>query len=362
MQPRITVLTPVYNGLPYLRETIESILTQTYTDFEYLIIDDGSTDGSIECIRSYHDPRIRFIRNETNLGTSETMNKGIALARTPYVARMDQDDVAMPNRLQEQLALLDGRADLVIVCSWEYGIDSKSRKVRNWRGKVENYGAFLGPLVLGKCPIWHPSIMFRGKEILDTGGYDKNYQPVEDFELTMRIALHGYRAAIVPEYLVMQRHHGNRQSVTKLVHQMDMMKKVHSEMVQKFCDVQESEMLGQFLRVEEGFWKYGKTKQNLITVLRSLCVMFETIRTKQNLGKDDFDSLKNIVFKRLGCGARWGLIFSPLPSIFFYPVFFAFSPLLWPGFRKKLAIAYEFFRELRYPSRLIRSGIERRSG
>src|SRR3989338_7477484 len=215
--PRVTVITPVYNGLPYLKESIESTLNQSMKDFELLVIVDGmegNKDGSYECVLEYaaKDSRIRVVFNEQNLGTSRTMNKGIELAKAPYVARLDQDDVSLPARLEKQLAYLEAHPELSIVCSWEYGIDGQSRRVRNWRGAVKNYGGFLGPLLVNKCPIWHPSIMFKKEAMEQVGGYDRAYQPCEDFELTMRLAIKGHRTAIVPEYLVSQRHHGQRQS------------------------------------------------------------------------------------------------------------------------------------------------------
>ena len=199
MSPLVTVLMPVYNGLPYLREAIDSVLQQTLTDYEFLIIDDASTDGSVACIRSYRDPRIRLVRNEKNLGTSGSMNKGIELARSKYIARIDQDDVCLPERLHEQLAFLENRPDLAIVCSWEVGIDSSSRRIRNWTRQLDNYGSFLGYLVVGKCPIWHPSIMFRRQVVKDVGGYDHSYSPAEDFELTMRLAMHRHSGGVVPK-------------------------------------------------------------------------------------------------------------------------------------------------------------------
>ena len=89
--PEVTVLTPIYNAGPYLREAVASILGQSFRDFEFLLIDDGSTDGSSEIVRSFNDPRIRLIRNETNQGVAATLNQGLALASGRYVARMDSD-------------------------------------------------------------------------------------------------------------------------------------------------------------------------------------------------------------------------------------------------------------------------------
>ena len=108
MKPKVTVLTCVYNGLPYLKEAIESTLSQTYTDFEYLIIDDCSTDQEVvKFIESYNDTRIRFVKNEVNLGVSGTMNKAFSLIKTPYIVRLDQDDVNLPTRIEDQISYLE---------------------------------------------------------------------------------------------------------------------------------------------------------------------------------------------------------------------------------------------------------------
>ena len=105
--PLITVLMPVYNGAKYLNEAIDSILNQTFSDFELLIIDDGSTDQSIDLIKAYNDPRIKLIVNKKNIGQSATLNKGLELARGKYIARMDQDDISMPERLKKQMGFMD---------------------------------------------------------------------------------------------------------------------------------------------------------------------------------------------------------------------------------------------------------------
>src|SRR3990170_6306785 len=104
MNPEITVLMSVYNGERFLREAIESILNQTYRDFEFLIINDGSTDSSREIILSYNDPRIRLIDNELNIGLTRSLNKGLRLARGKYIARQDADDISFRKRLEKQVA------------------------------------------------------------------------------------------------------------------------------------------------------------------------------------------------------------------------------------------------------------------
>ena len=110
-KPSITVLMPVYNAERFLAEAIESVLQQTFTQFEFLIIDDGSTDSSPEIVRSYSDPRIRFLQNEQNLGITATLNKGIELAQADLIARMDADDICYPDRLQKQMEFVAAHPD-----------------------------------------------------------------------------------------------------------------------------------------------------------------------------------------------------------------------------------------------------------
>lgn len=105
--PMVTVLMAVYNGGDSLRPTIESILGQTYKDFEFLIINDGGTDSSLDVIRSYDDERIILCNNKTNLGQTKSLNIGLRLARGKYVARIDADDFSFPTRLEKQLSIVD---------------------------------------------------------------------------------------------------------------------------------------------------------------------------------------------------------------------------------------------------------------
>jgi len=116
--PKISVVIPVYNREKYVQSAVDSILSQTFSDFELLVIDDGSTDGSIAVVQSYSDPRIRFVRNNTNLGVSATRDKGIQLARGEYLAFLDSDDCAYPDRLRKQTAFLDNHPDYAAVGSW----------------------------------------------------------------------------------------------------------------------------------------------------------------------------------------------------------------------------------------------------
>ena len=114
VQPKISVVMPAYNAENYIREAIDSILAQTFRDFEFLIIDDGSTDHTVEIIRSYSDSRIRLYQNERNMGVAATLNRGLDLARGEYIARMDADDISLPERFAKQAAYMDAHPDVAV--------------------------------------------------------------------------------------------------------------------------------------------------------------------------------------------------------------------------------------------------------
>src|SRR6185369_12980087 len=112
--PLISVVLPVYNGEEYLRESIDSILKQSYSNFEFLILNDGSSDRSEEIIQSYSDPRIKYHKH-ANCGLAATLNKGIELAKGEYIARQDQDDISLPTRLEKQITFLENHSEYAMV-------------------------------------------------------------------------------------------------------------------------------------------------------------------------------------------------------------------------------------------------------
>ena len=348
MNPRVTVLMSVYNGLPHLQAAIDSTLAQSLGDFELLIVHDAGTDGSLDLIRSYSDPRIRLVLNEHNLGTARTMNRGIELARTHYVARLDQDDVSMPRRLEAQLAFMEAKPELDVTCTWEYGLDHSGRRIRNWRTEVVNAGGFLGPLALGKCPIWHPSIMFKRQAFLDAGGFDPSMSPVEDFEVTMRLALKGYRAGVVPEYLVGQRDHDARQSVTKVEVQRRRTREVHESMIRRFCGEDDPEVLGYLLRMEAQWWHRCGSKADVVALLEGLDAMLARMERELGLRSTEAETLRETVYGRIGSGARLAMTGAGLPAALFYATLFAASPWLIPGLRPIAATLNSRIQALRY--------------
>ncbi|WP_339136388.1 MAG: glycosyltransferase [Candidatus Electrothrix sp. GW3-4] len=179
----VTLLLPVYNGERYLRETLQSLLSQTYTDFELLIVDDGSTDSSADIIRRFADPRIRLLKNPERLKLSGALNRGMKEAKGRYIARMDADDIALPRRLQQQFAYMEAHPE-VGMCGTAIEIFGKDHPRRDvypaTSDAIRAYGLF-------DCPFCHPSVMMRkGMFFQYDLWYDGEYYPTEDYELWAR--------------------------------------------------------------------------------------------------------------------------------------------------------------------------------
>ena len=348
MIPSVTVLPCVYNGLPYLKEAIDSTLNQTFTDFEYLIIDDCSPDiNVVKLIESYDDPRIRFIKNKKNLGVSNTINKALKLIKTQYVVRIDQDDVNLPNRIAEQIGFLEKNPDLSIVCSWQHAINDKGDRLFDWKRSLENYGSFLGFVLVGLCPIWHPSIAFRTDTIIEAGGFNIEYTRAEDFEMTTRLALKRYGAAVVPRFHLLQRQHEDSQSREFNHKQSEVTKRIHNESLQYFYAHPEIEELAKFIRLE----KNSNNKFNQSYLLRISLVLkelFVNIKNKQRMNDMEMKSLKKIVYRRAGYGIKYASFLSRLPTILFYPVFYILSPFQLKFFKHILSSIYHNFLKFRY--------------
>jgi glycosyltransferase involved in cell wall biosynthesis len=173
---------PVYNAEKYLQEAIDSILQQTLTNFEFLIIDDGSTDSSVEIIRSYTDPRIRLVQNEKNLGMTLTLNKGIELSSTEIIARMDADDISYPERLQIQFDYFKDHPDCALLSTWarEVTVDKEPYWIGEFESDYYNYCMNF------ENWIYHPTVMYKRSAVIDAGMYCDFYS--EDYDLWWRIS------------------------------------------------------------------------------------------------------------------------------------------------------------------------------
>ncbi|WP_051292804.1 glycosyltransferase family 2 protein [Citrifermentans bremense] len=203
--PHISVVLPVYNGEKYLNEAINSILTQTFADFEFIIIDDGSTDSSLEILKRYQqeDVRIKVVVQE-NQNLATTLNNLIELATGEWIARMDQDDIALPHRFERQLDLLE-RTGADICGTWVKFFGSWDR--RTW--KTYQSDEAIKIQMLFNSPFAHPTIMMR-TDLAKKLKYDKACEKAEDYDLWVRAAQVGWNMVNVPEVLLLYRRHASQ--------------------------------------------------------------------------------------------------------------------------------------------------------
>ena len=212
MTPKVTVLLPVHNGEPFLAQAIESVLAQTFTDFEFVIVDDGSTDETPATVASFDDSRIRLLRNERNLGLVPSLNSGLEAAAGEYIARLDHDDYCRPERLERQVELLDASPEVGVVGAWMDLVEAGGRRVGLHRPRIDDHTEFVFQTLSGGVLISHPSAMYRRAPVIALGGYDESMLGAEDKDLWRRLALERWDARIVPEPLVVYRLHDQQSS------------------------------------------------------------------------------------------------------------------------------------------------------
>lgn len=213
-EPSVSVLLPVYNGGTFVQKTIDSILKQSFADFELIIINDGSTDNTKEILNNLTDRRVRVV-HKNNEGIGATLNKGLQMARGKYIAQIDADDLAHPDRLEMQVKFLQENPGISVV--------GTATKVVYPDGVEQVRRRPLSPVEVKKhvikiCPVVHPSVMMRKDSVLAVGGYDVNYDGSRgkrmgmDYHLWIRMISKGYKISNLPEPLVI--HYKSKRSVT----------------------------------------------------------------------------------------------------------------------------------------------------
>ena len=209
-RPEVSVIMPVFNGEKYLRSAIDSVLSQTFTNFEFIIINDGSTDDSLSIITSYKDKRIIVINNEKNIQIIETLNKGIALAKGAYIIRMDCDDVCRKNRFALQVAFMNKHTDIgASGCYFNLLLNNKRVKMDSPL-TTDEINCFL----IFNSPIAHPTAIIRTDALNKNQlQYSKEYLHAEDYFLWSQINKNA-KLANIPHYLLDYRVHSHQ--ITKL--------------------------------------------------------------------------------------------------------------------------------------------------
>ena len=209
-KPQISVLMSVRNGLPYVEDAIRSIVNQSIQTWEFIIVDNASDDGTIELIEriAVSEPRIRFTRNQTNLGQSGGLNRGLEACTGDWVARMDADDIALPDRFERQLGFVERNQDLKATSCLAYYIDAAGRRVGKTFHDLTSRAAFERYQAEGRAiGILHPGAFINRAILVQLGGYRAAFDPANDIDLWCRISDRGL-VLVQSEYLMEYRVHG----------------------------------------------------------------------------------------------------------------------------------------------------------
>ena len=228
MKPAVSVLMPVYNAECYIGEAVESILAQTFADFELIIIDDGSTDGSLAILERLAalDGRIRLVSRE-NRGLVATLNELLGMARGDLIARMDADDAAIPERFAWQVEFLRDRPEVVCVGGYQRWIDPDGRDLHIYTCPLED-AEIQDRMLLGHCEINHPSVMMRREVALAVGGYRAEMEQLEDLDLWLRMGERG-RLANLDRVVTRYRIHEGAKSEKYQDRHAEFIKKISDE-------------------------------------------------------------------------------------------------------------------------------------
>ncbi len=203
---------PVFNSAQYLAEAIDSILQQTFGDFELIVVNDGSTDGSAQILDSIEDSRMILLTNDENGGLIYSLNLGISRARGRFIARMDADDISLKSRFQKQVDFLKKHPEYAVCGTWARLMDAHGRLGRTWK-RVTRADEVQAALFF-QSPLIHPSVMGRS-EVFKAHPYDSEAAHCEDYALWLELVERGYRLCNLGEVLLHYRLHGSNISVVK---------------------------------------------------------------------------------------------------------------------------------------------------
>ena len=323
--PIVTVLMPVYNGAKYLSEAIDSILNQTFQDFEFLIIDDNSNDNSVELIKQYYDSRIRLIQNTKNIGQSRTMNRGLELAQGVYVARMDQDDISLPERIEKQVIYFENHPKVGVLGCHVRIVDVELRNFNIRPRPMTNYENQWR--LLYNTSVMHPSVMFRRILFLKYGGYNNEYSPAEDYEYWSRLSqfteIHQ-----LPDVLMKLRIHEANTSISNRSNQLKNTLKIRISNINRlFAHQLESTGLKHIVDYISG--NYSSSPSWWLTVSSSMASMYQLFCFDKVLTRDEVNWIAN----------DWIRLLKKMPLKYRIIVFTKFIAL-------RTIVDYKYFRSM----------------
>lgn len=293
MSVEVTVLMSVYNGERFLREAMDSVLQQTFSNWEFLIVDDGSTDETWKILSNYaeNDQRIVLHRNENNLGLAKSLNMGIQAAKGGYIARFDSDDMCLPARLERQVEALNSSPGIAVVGAWMQDIDEKGERLNVRRGAWESYAHYFFALLRLQTYLYHPSVMFRKTVIQKLGGYDESLVVGQDLDLWVRLAQAGYDARIIQEPLMYYRVHDEQLTTAKRETGLQIKSSIHERMLKSYLDEDAVEPVRLFLTQDDESWNWTSFARTRALV-KALKKMARNIQERTGMKHDDYIELR----------------------------------------------------------------------
>ena len=261
----VSVIMPAYNAEKYIAAAIDSILSQTFGDFEFIIINDCSTDRTEEIVLSYEDPRIVYLKNDENLGVAKTLNKGLAAAKGKYIARMDADDISMPERLAKQVAFLEMNPNIAVMGTNVEIFNETGTICTGWSATEPEQ---MKVDLLYACGLAHPSVMIRTDAIRDLGGYDPEFNGLEDYELWCRVT-EKHQITTLPDILLRYRIHGSQVTQNPSARYLELLRKLKTRQIRQ---------LGVEAEIPEAFFCYCRgEKLNTAEEIKALDAFFAVL-------------------------------------------------------------------------------------
>lgn len=308
MVPRVSVLMSVFNGERSVRNAVDSILAQTFTDFEFIIVDDGSIDRTPRILDEYNDPRIVRLTNRTNLGLPASLNRGLRMARGEFLARMDADDWSVRERLERQVTFMDDNPALGLLGTqvWDVDADGHEYVTEYPQGDIE-----LRWELLFQNAFWHPSVMVRLAILRQVGDYSTDHACSQDYELWARM-MRVCHIANLPEPFVRYRR-GDKESITVKwsERQLENAKWVSNNLIRQTLGgvaLNEKRMDG-LRSFHRGCFDFGEdvrvVASDWLALWRSFCHSNKAIRSQRS---NAFHRLEQTVEKQLiDCAWRWAI-------------------------------------------------------
>ena len=290
LKPKLSVITPVYNREKYLPECIDSILNQTFKDFEFILIDDHSTDGSLKIIKEYEskDNRVKFLSNKLNLGATKSFNNGLNISVGKYIARMDSDDISMPERFQKQIDLFENWTELEVLGTGAILINGDGVEIG--RKKFPSDYKKIKKILMSGVPVFDPSVIIRSETLKQIGGFDNRLAPADDYHLWLSLFKNKKIISNLNDYLIKYRIHDSNLSKLQLSEQLKktyIAKKIYESNLptDDYLKQNKSDQLNEFENIIITKWKIRETRFNDILLILELYFNDKNNINKSNQNK-----------------------------------------------------------------------------